>query len=253
MKTFTKTPAEPHAAQAEAAGLAWLAEASPAVVQVIGTEEGSITIAHVNDVAPTKDAAYQAGRELARIHLAGAPAFGSPPAGWAGPNYIGTQPQECTPTDSWQDFYVDQRVLPFVRKAVDRGNLRPTGLKIVEEAAQEIRNSYHWEGEPARLHGDLWAGNLLFGERGPVFIDPAAHGGHPETDLAMLALFDAPYIKDIRRGYEEINPLGEGWLGRTAIHQLHPLAVHAVTHGPSYGEVLVHAAEDTLDILRGNR
>ena len=28
---------------------------------------------------------------------------------------------------------------------------------------------------------------------GVVLIDPAAHGGHRETDLAMLALFGCPH------------------------------------------------------------
>lgn len=43
---------------------------------------------------------------------------------------------------------------------------------------------------PARLHGDLWAGNRMIGADGRSWlIDPAAHGGHREFDLAMMLLF----------------------------------------------------------------
>lgn len=250
MSTFTKNPREPKAGLAEAAGLRWLGEASDAVVKVVDAGEQFITTSKVHQTAPTPEAARKAGQELARIHLAGAPAFGSPPAGWDGPNYIGTQAQDCTPTDNWAEFYVQQRVMGFVQEAGRRGNMDRQGIATVERACQAILDHYDNTAEPARIHGDLWAGNLMFGEDGPAFIDPAAHGGHPETDLAMLALFGAPHLDQIRAGYEEINPLAPGWVERTPIHQLHPLAVHAVTHGPGYAAELVRAASDTLAILR---
>lgn len=250
-KFFTKRPAEPRAAEAEAAGLRWLRQGSNAVVEVHEVDQHSLRVFQVETVAPTAVAARKAGAELARIHNAGAPAFGSPPDGWDGPNYIGTQRQECTPTDSWPEFYLGQRVLPFARAAVKRGHLSTAGLDLVESAAASISAAPTslWGSEPARLHGDLWTGNLLFGTRGPVFIDPAAHGGHRETDLAMLALFGAPYLGEIRAGYQEVTPLPAGWQEFTPVHQLHPLAVHAVTHGPAYGDALIEAAQATLDLL----
>lgn len=246
--TFTKHPREPQAALAEAAYLRWLREASDIVAEVVSADDDQITTVRVDEVRPTAEAARRAGRELARIHRAGAAAFGAPPPGWEGLNYIGTQTQECTPTDDWADFYVNQRVLPFVAKAHDRGHLSAEGRAVTREATALIRER-DWEVTPARLHGDLWAGNLLFGAQGPVMIDPAAHGGHPETDLAMLALFGAPHLDEIRAGYEEVTPLWQGWLTHTPIHQLHPLAVHAASHGPSYGDALTRAARDTLELL----
>lgn len=179
------------------------------------------------------------------------PGFGSPPEGWDGPNYIGTQPQACEPCATWMPFYAQQRVLPFVRSAVDNGNLEPRGASTVEKALEAAAGA---TGDvepprPARIHGDLWAGNLLFTTSGPRFIDPAAHGGHPETDLAMLALFGAPYIEDIFATYEEAAGLDSSWVARIPLHQLHPLAVHATTHGASYGYALVRAAEDVLALF----
>lgn len=249
---FTKKPREPRSAEAEAAGLRWLREASPAVVEVVAVDPvaNTLSTARVREVAPSRPAARQAGRELARIHLAGAPAFGAPPPGWDGPNYIGTREQECSPTAQWGSFYADQRVRPFARRAHDVGHLDAAGLGLVEHAADLIA-ARSWAGEPARIHGDLWAGNLLFGADGPVFIDPAAHGGHPETDLAMLALFGAPHLEDIILGYGELSTLSAGWRERIPLHQLHPLAVHTWTHGPGYARPLVAAAEATVRLLNG--
>lgn len=89
---------------------------------------------------------------------------------------------------------------------------------------------------PARLHGDLWSGNLLWQRDGPpLLVDPAARGGHRETDLAMLALFGAPHLPEIIAGYEAVSPLGAGWQDRVALHQVHPLLVHAALFGGGYG------------------
>jgi fructosamine-3-kinase len=86
-----------------------------------------------------------------------------------------------------------------------------------------------------------------------VLIDPAAHGGHRETDLAMLSLFGCPFLDRVLAAYDEGAaaigaPLREGWHERVPVHQLHPLAVHAAGHGRSYGIALTEAAERTLEL-----
>lgn len=247
---FTKQPREPRSAEAEAAGLRWLREASNCVAEVVGldAERNVLQTRRVHEVSPSQDAARQAGRELARIHAAGADAFGAPPTGWEGPNYIGTQEQECTPREDWGEFYVNQRVLPFARRAVEAGNLDAEGMALVAQACAAVVGT-RWDVAPARIHGDLWAGNLLFSDEGPVFIDPAAHGGHPLTDLAMLALFGVPFREDVWRGYQEVTPLPEDFREYFPLHQLHPLAVHTLTHGRSYARPLVTAARETLEKL----
>ncbi len=104
-------------------------------------------------------------------------------------------------------------------------------------------------GEAAAFTRAVCRRGLGIGADGVVLIDPAAHGGHAETDLAMLALFGAPYLADILEGYQAVAPLREGWRSRVPVHQLHPLAVHAVGHGRSYGVALVEAARRTLALV----
>lgn len=249
---FRKHVAEPGAAAFEAASLKWLGEASKQVAEVVDVGEHHIATVRVNSVRPTAAAARRAGRELARIHAAGAPAFGAPPAGYEGPCFIGTQEQECTPKETFAEFYPAQRVMPFAQAALEAGNISEACLDAVQVACSLIEES---ESEfppfsPARIHGDLWAGNLMFSDAGPIFIDPAAHGGHPVTDIAMLALFGAPFFDEIIAGYEEVTPLPDGWQETIPMHQLHPLAVHAYTHGLGYAEPLFRAAQDTIRLFR---
>ena len=240
MQTFSKRVRDTDQAEAEAAGLRWLGEATDAVVNVVSADEQEIVTERVDEVIPTPEAARKFGAELARMHRAGAEAFGAPPSGWEGKNFIGSIEQDCIPTDNWGEFYVEQRVLPFAELA----GISAAQLDLVRHACDAIA-ARSWDVTPARIHGDLWAGNLLFGADGGVMIDPAAHGGHPHTDLGMLALFGAPYLEEIFRGYGAPKDI-EKWI---PMHQLHPLAVHALTHGASYNRPLERAAAATLEAL----
>ncbi|MBV7281314.1 fructosamine kinase family protein [Corynebacterium sp. TAE3-ERU30] len=243
---FIKRPNEHGAALAEAAGLRWLKEGAPAaIVEVLDASETAIVTARVTEVRPTAEAAYEAGRQIAFMHRAGAAAHGAPPAPggeeFRGQNFIGTQPQDCTPSEQWGSFYTQQRVLPFAETARQQGTLSEQDYRDVLAACQRIEAS-DYNPPVARIHGDLWAGNLLFSEEGPILIDPAAHGGAALTDIAMLALFGAPFFDQIVQGYQSISALEENWRELIPLHQMHPLAVHAATHGPSYGRELGAAA-----------
>lgn len=87
---------------------------------------------------------------------------------------------------------------------------------------------------PARLHGDLWWGNVMAGSDGRAWlVDPSAYGGHREVDLAMLRLFGGP-SQSFYEAYAEVAPLAEGWRDRVELYQLAPLLVHALLFGGSY-------------------
>jgi fructosamine-3-kinase len=235
--------------EAEAAGLRWLAGApgGARIVGVASVSPGRIELERVPEARPTAGAARRFGAALARTHDAGAPAFGAPPEGWDGPGFIGRRPQAYAREDRWGRFYARHRVLPFVDIALAAGSLTPDVADLVVDACHAIEAGRFDDDEPpARIHGDLWAGNVLFSPDGVVLIDPAAHGGHRETDLAMLALFGAPHLEQILAGYAEVHPLRSGWRGRVPVHQLHPLAVHAAGHGRPYGVQLARAARAVL-------
>lgn len=247
--------APPHFFEAEAAGLRWLASAREAdpgaarVVRVRHVEPGRIVLEPLAPARPSPQVARTFGAALARTHAAGAPAFGSPPDGWDGPCFIGRQELETTPTKSWATFYAEQRVLPYLRRAVDRGHVGADGAAVVERACG-VLTSFEDADPPARIHGDLWNGNVFWSSDGAVLIDPAAHGGHRETDLAMLDLFGLPYLDEVFAGYLDVFALRDGWRERIPIHQLHPLAVHAASHGPAYAHALVDAARRTIALGR---
>ncbi|MBC9713942.1 fructosamine kinase family protein [Streptomyces sp. TRM66268-LWL] len=238
----------PQATRAEATGLMWLADAeSVRVPTVFGWDERWLVTERVVTGGPDPTAARELGRGLARLHTAGAPAFGAPPPGGPADAYIGQAPMHNSPGVSWPVWYAEQRVLPYLRRAVDEGTLRPGEARAVEELCDRLPDLAGPAEPPARLHGDLWNGNVLWGADGhPYLIDPAAHGGHRETDLAMLDLFGCPYLPQIVEGYEEIAPLRAGRPARIGLHQLFPLLVHTVLFGRGYAEQALAAARSAL-------
>lgn len=238
----------PGAARAEAAGLRWLAAAGAVLVpEVHGHDGRRLVIDRVDTGRPDTAAAFRFGRELAALHAAGAPAFGAAPPGGPVEAYIGRAPLRNAAGAEWPDWYAEHRVLPYLRRAVDAGTLRRAEAGIVERVCERLPELAGPAEPPARLHGDLWNGNVLWGADGRVrLIDPAAHGGHRETDLAMLDLFGCPYLDQVVRGYEEAAPFAPGRAERVPLHQLFPLLVHTVLFGRGYGEQTVGAARTAL-------
>ena len=227
---------------AEVAGLRWLAvPGGPPLPEVLG--EDPLVTRMIPAGRPTRAAAEEFGRRLTVMHAAGADAFGSPPPGGPADALIGRAPMRNVPAPSWPAWYARDRVLPYVRAARDAGTLDAAEVAVLERAAARVAAPTE---PPARLHGDLWSGNVLWAPDGAWLIDPAAHGGHRETDLAMLALFGLPRLPDVLAGYVEARPLADGWRDRVPLHQLHPLAVHAASHGAGYAAPLVDAARAVL-------
>jgi fructosamine-3-kinase len=234
--------------EAEAAGLRWLADAHGArVASVIEVSPARLVIEEIETVRPTPGAARRFGAALAVTHAAGAAAFGAPPDGYQGPLFIGRRPLPAAHERSWGACYARDRVLPYLEVAEREGTVTDAAARLVRAACDRIAAGDFDDAEPpARLHGDLWTGNVLWSPDGVVLIDPAAHGGHRETDLAMLALFGCPWLDDVLAGYQEEHPLLAGWQDRIPLHQLHPLGVHAAGHGPAYGRALGEAARAVL-------
>ncbi len=228
----------------EAAGLRWLAEAGGAPVpEVIVALPGLLACEWVEPGRPSPAAADRFGRELARTHRAGAPAFG---ADW--PGFIGALAQDNTRAPgSWPAWFAERRLTPYLRLSVDNGALSGADTAVVERVVAGI-DGYGGAESPARIHGDLWPGNVLWGADGRAWlVDPAAHGGHRETDLAQLALFGgAPHLDRILAAYDEAWPLADGWRARVPLHQLHLLLVHTAVFGAAYRDAVLTAVQAAL-------
>jgi fructosamine-3-kinase len=230
----------------EAADLSWLAEPGALrVPRVIEVAEDYLALEWVERGNLSDAGAEELGRGLAATHMAGAPCFGDP--GFS--EQLGVQARIGSlrlpndPSGDWCSFYAERRLLPLARIARERDALSDTGVVAVERVCERLEELAGPAEPPARLHGDLWSGNVHADIEGrPWLIDPSAYGGHREVDLAMLRLFGAPSER-MFAAYEELAPLAEGWRERVSLWQLLPLLVHAVLFGGSYRASVERVAE----------
>jgi fructosamine-3-kinase len=232
----TRASAPPGEYAAEAAGLRWLGEAIT-VPEVVAVQDGFLALRWVDEGLLDEEAL---GRDLAALHAAGAPGFGSTPHD--GPLRLGAAELPEGEGEDWATFYARWRVAPLADQALERGALSREGRAAIERVCERMADLAGPPEDPARLHGDLWSGNVLGGADGrPVLVDPAAYGGHREVDLAMLRLFGRISATTLA-AYEERMPLAEGHSERVQLYQLLPLLVHAVLFGGSYGASAAQAA-----------
>jgi fructosamine-3-kinase len=242
-EAFVKTRAGAGAGEyaAEAAGLGWLAEAgalpTPPVLEL---SDRYLALQYVSPGRLEADGEEALGRGLAAMHAAGAPRFGRCTSAGALARF-GSLSLTNEPMADWPSFYCERRLRPLVRLARERGALRASASAAVERVCERMAELAGPAEPPARLHGDLWQGNVLADTHGkPWLIDPSVYGGHREVDLAMLALFGSS-CERVLASYQELAPLADGWQERVGLYQLLPLLVHALLFGGSYGD----AAERT--------
>ncbi|WIB76895.1 fructosamine kinase family protein [Curtobacterium sp. MCPF17_002] len=268
-ETHQKTFTDPHEAAAEAAGLAWLADAEPTggtrIARVLGRPSATVLdLERIDDGSPTAAQVERFGRSLAHTHAAGADGWGTPSPGFptdgvlrmgrSGTPFVAAAEAPAT----WGEFFAEYRIRDFVRRIVDRGGpdhgFGPDEVALFERVADRVQDGTLGSPQPAlvgdrpaRLHGDLWAGNVLWpGDHseptGAVLIDANPHGGHAETDLALLALFGLPRLETVLSGYDAESRLADGWQERVELHQLAPLLLHVFLFGGSYRGAAVRAA-----------
>lgn len=243
----------------EVAGLKWLQAPPPAapVATVTKTDlpkdpaaPARLWTKRLNPATATAPAARTFGTALAHTHALGAPHLGCAPAHFPFPEgKMGNAPLPFVPATkacTWGKFWATYRLEPYLKPAFDRHCLSAETLKLLEKLQTLLLRGDFDHPQPrlvttpaARLHGDLWSGNVIW-HRGPTgtvgtLIDPAAQGGHAETDLACLSVFGQPFLAEIYDGYNDASALAPGWEERVGLHQLHILLIHAYLFGGGYG------------------
>lgn len=214
----------------EAEGLEWLRTGALRIPEVLAVGERFLALERIAPGRPRADHDEQLGRGLAALHRA-TPAEGF---GLARDNFIADLPQDNQRTPDWPSFYVERRLRPMLRRAVDAGRASAAMKRGFERLFARMTELVGPPEPAARLHGDLWGGNAMVDERGaPVLIDPAAYGGHREVDLAMMRLFGG-FGARVFAAYEEAWPLAPGAEERVGLYQLYPLLVHVVLFGGGY-------------------
>ncbi len=239
----TKAGADPSFFATEAAGLRWLGE--PSVIPVpqvigVGDDVPLLALEWIEPGSPTPTTEADFGRALAALHQAGPSSFGR-----ADNATTGSLELPNTQHATWAQALADNRLRPLARIGLERGAYGQDEADDLERVADRLPDLVP-EEPPARLHGDLWAGNRMIGAGGRSWlIDPAAHGGHREFDLAMMDLFGG-FGPACYAAYDDAFPLADGWRDRIPLHQLAPLAVHAIKFGGGYRPALRRALEATL-------
>jgi fructosamine-3-kinase len=237
-RIFVKTHEAPRPEMfaAEADGLAWLAEGPLRVPRVLAAGASFLALEWF-ELDGGHDASFddRFGRGLAHLH-----ALGAPHLGYRRGNYIATLPQDNTAAPDMPTFWVERRLRPMLSLLGERALLS----RLDQLAARP--EQFGPPERPARLHGDLWRGNVGCARNGePVIFDPAVYGGHREIDLAMLGLFGGLGERLIA-AYHEVWPLADGWRSRLGLWQLYPLAVHAVLFGGGYRGQLARGLDAAL-------
>ncbi len=234
-RVFAKThpTAPPQFFSTEAAGLRWLGQADaipvPTVLAVRDDQPNLLVLEWINESRQSGSAAGEArfGRRLAALHQTGSPVFGREDRRTTGSRGLPNEP--CR---TWAEFYATQRLIPLARLAT--GVLTSATVAALEALATRLDEFGAADEPAARLHGDLWAGNRIVDAAGESWlIDPAAHGGHREFDLAMMRLFGG-FGAECFAAYADVHPLADGWRERVPLHQIAPLVVHAVKFGGGY-------------------
>ncbi len=217
----------------EAEGLALLRENSsftiPQVISIIN--EGNtafLLMDYIESSGRNRNYWENLGIHLAELHKQTNTSFGLQVN-----NFIGSLPQQNQFADDWPTFFINQRIMPMVKMAVNNGIVTTTFVAKIELALNEIVELMPKE-PPALVHGDLWSGNLMVDSNGqPCLIDPAVYYGHREMDIAFSHLFGG-FEQRFYEVYQDVYPLEPGFDSRIDIYNLYPLLVHLNLFGRSY-------------------
>jgi protein-ribulosamine 3-kinase len=227
LKTNTQAPADMFVREAE--GLAALSmPGGPVLPQVYLAGPDFLLLEDLAPAARRPDYWPTFGAQLATLHEHSNPDFG-----FFHDNYLGSTPQPNPWTEDGHIFFGQHRLLYQARLARKGGLLGQDDVRQVEQLASRLPRLI--PAQPASLlHGDLWSGNAISDRHGaPAIIDPAAHYGWGEAELAMTALFGA-FPEDFYRAYTERRTLEPDYQDRFDLYNLYHLLNHLNLFGTGY-------------------
>jgi fructosamine-3-kinase len=148
---------------------------------------------------------------------------------------VGSLNQPNPWTESWVEFFREQRLLYLARVAHEAGRLPAEDLGRVERLAERLGEYLQEPERPSLIHGDVWSANVLAkGDRISAFLDPAIYHADPEIELSFISLFNsfgAPFFER----YAEIRGIKDGFFEeRRDLYALYPLLVHVYFFGGGY-------------------
>lgn len=187
-----------------------------------------------NDGGRGPDAETDAAEQLAALHAIRGEAFG-----FERDTVIGALPQPNPWTEDWCAFYRDRRLLVMGRIARDSGRLPAQTHRALERFCARLEDFIDQPPAPGLVHGDVWAGNVLFNaNRAAAFLDPALYFADPEVEIAYIELLNT-FSATFHRRYQELRPLRPGYReGRRDVYNLFPLLVHTEICGPPYAQMV---------------
>jgi fructosamine-3-kinase len=227
LKTNSRAPADMFAREAEGLDALQVSD-GPRVPRPYLVGEQFLLLEDLVPARRRQDYWQTFGRCLAALHNHINPRFG-----FDHDNYIGSTPQPNAWMQDGYQFFAERRLLFQANLAGRRGLLDSEGVRQVESLAARLPGLV--PRQPASLiHGDLWSGNAVSDEGGaPAIIDPAAHYGWAEAELAMTALFGA-FPPEFYQAYQEVHPLAGGFQTRFDLYNLYHLLNHLNLFGSGY-------------------
>lgn len=242
MLKLNSKSAYPNMFACESTGLKTIADtdsiAVPAVIlQDDLDDEGFLILEWIETRKPTEKASEQLGRQLAEMHKTSAAYFGL-----ESDNYMGSLPQSNQYRNTWNTFYIEQRLQPMVKLAFDKRLLNETDIQNFDKLYAKLNNLFN-EEPSSLIHGDLWGGNYLIStDEKPYLIDPAVSYSNREFDIAMTTLFGG-FSESFYSAYHEHFPLNKGWNERIDLWNLYPLLLHLNLFGAGYLEQVREGVE----------
>ena len=213
----------------------------PVPIAVVPVPDGTLFVAEaLEPIARGPTEWREMGRTLARIHAVKGERFG-----FHTDTYFGPILQDNSPTDDWAAFYVEQRLRPSLRLAIDSGNIPATVAGQVESVINRFPDLVNEEATPALLHGDAQQNNFISTSEGAYVIDPAVYYGNREIDLALVDYFQ-PVPDELFKGYREVLPIPMGFAERRDLWRICGYLACVAVEGADYLDRLTGALQPCL-------